>query len=202
MSPHTILSYRDSLKLFLLFVSEQNGVSVSDLAVEDIGESEVIDFLDYLERDRSNGVGTRNIRLSAIHSFFRYLAGVHPEHLDQSQRILSIPFKRASTSSVDYLEFDEIMALLGSIERSKTDCRRDYALLALILCTHVGLWKSLRGGGRQFLGLLHVKALDVCDRALSPSISKVEGGFLAACVGLEIGVQTPNTARGSLTTLA
>ncbi len=135
MRPHTILSYRDSLKLILLFVSEQECVSVSDLAVEDIGVPEVIAFLEYLEKDRSNGVGTRNIRLSAIHSFFRYLAAVHPEHLGQSQRILSIPFKRASTTSVEYLEFDEIIALLSSIDRCKPDGRRDYALLALMFNT-------------------------------------------------------------------
>lgn len=135
ISPHTILSYRDSLKLLLVFVSEQKSVSVSDLAIEDMGVPEVLAFLDHLENDRHNVVGTRNIRLAAIHSFFRYVAGVHLEYLDQSQRILSIPFKRASTSTVEYLEFDEIMALLSSIDRQDPDGRRDYALLALMFNT-------------------------------------------------------------------
>lgn len=150
VSPHTVLSYRDSLKLLLVFVSGHKRMSVSDLAVEDIGVPEVLAFLDHLENDRHNVVGTRNIRLSAIHSFFRYLAGVHPEHLDQSQRILSIPFKRSSTNSVEYLEFDEIMALLGSIDRSKPDGRRDYALLALMFNT-----------GARVTEIVELKAIDL-----------------------------------------
>ncbi|MBU4194529.1 MAG: site-specific integrase [Actinobacteria bacterium] len=162
MSPHTILSYRDSLKLLLLFISEHKGVSVSDLAVEDIGVPEVLAFLDHLENDRHNVVGTRNIRLSAIHSFFRYLAGVHPEHLDQSQRILSIPFKRSSTNSVEYLEFDEIMALLGSIDRSKPDGRRDYALLALMFNT-----------GARVTEIVELKAIDL--ELTKPSSVRISG---------------------------
>jgi site-specific recombinase XerD len=88
MSTHTILSYRDSLKLLLQFLAQQRNISVSDLIIENIGIAEVIAFLDYLEVNRHNGIGTRNTRLSAIHSFFRYVAGTSPEHLDQSQRIL------------------------------------------------------------------------------------------------------------------
>jgi site-specific recombinase XerD len=135
LSPHTVLSYRDSLKLLLLFVAGQKSISVSGLAVEDIGVPEVFAFLDHLEKNRHNGIGTRNIRLSAIHSFFRYLAAMYPEHLDHSQRILSIPFKRMPTPTVEYLEFEEVVAVLGAIDRSKPDGRRDYALLTLMFNT-------------------------------------------------------------------
>jgi integrase/recombinase XerD len=135
MSSHTILSYRDSLKLLLIFVAQQKKITVSDLRIENIGVSEIISFLDHLETARSNGIGTRNIRLSAIHSCFRYIATMYPEYLDQSQRILSIPFKRMPIPTVQYLEFEEIDAVLQAIDRSTRDGRRDYALLALMFNT-------------------------------------------------------------------
>lgn len=135
MSPHTILNYRDSLKLFLQFLIEQENISVSELTIEKIEPDEVIAFLNYLEKTRGNGAPTRNIRLAALHSFFRYLAGKYPQHLNLSQRILSIPFKRTNTQATQYLEFQEVMALLKSIDRSKANGRRDYALLLLMFNT-------------------------------------------------------------------
>jgi len=115
MSPHTILSYRDSFKLLLGFLIQQKNRAATDLEIEDIGSAEVIAFLDHLESTRKNSIGTRNIRLSAIHSFFRCLAAVYPDYLDQSQRILSIPFKRMSTRTIEYLEFDEVLAVFKSL---------------------------------------------------------------------------------------
>ncbi len=135
MSAHTTLSYRDSLKLLLLFVAQEKHTAVSDLCIETIGVAEIIAFLNHLETRRKNGVGTRNIRLSAIHSFFRYVATLYPEYLEQSQRILSIPFKRAATRTIEYLEFEEIRAVLDAVDRSTADGRRDYALLALMFNT-------------------------------------------------------------------
>jgi len=136
-SPHTILSYRDSLKLFLLFLAQQKNISVSDLRIEDMGVEEILAFLDHLEENRHNQTGTRNSRLAALHSFFRYVAAIHPEVFDQSQRILNIPFKRKASRTVDYLEFEEITAVLGSVDRAKQDGRRDYALLNLMFNTGV-----------------------------------------------------------------
>lgn len=135
MSSHTTLSYRDSFKLLLVFLTQQKNISVMDLVIEDIGSAEVIAFLNHLESNRKNGIGTRNIRLSALHSFFRYLAAMYPDYLDQSQRILSIPFKRMSTRTIEYLEFDEIMAVFKVVDRSTSDGRRDYALLWLMFNT-------------------------------------------------------------------
>lgn len=135
MSPNTILSYRDAMKLLLRFVADRKKVSVSDLVIEDIGTDEIIAFLDHLEKNRKNGIVTRNMRLSAIHSFFRYLAGRYPEHLDQSQRVLSIPSKRMTTPIVEYLEFEEIVAVLKAIDRTEQHGRRDYALLATMFNT-------------------------------------------------------------------
>lgn len=135
MSPHTILNYRDSFKLLLEFLIQQKDIAVTDLKIEDIGSAEVIGFLDHLESNRKNSIGTRNIRLSAIHSFFRCLAAMYPDYLDQSQRILSIPFKRMSTHLIEYLEFDETMAVFKVIDCSTFNGRRDYALLRLMFNT-------------------------------------------------------------------
>ena len=124
MSANTILSYRDSLKIFLQFLSQHKKVHVSKLTLEDIDVSEIITFLDHLEETRGNRVETRNIRLAALHSFFRYLGATYPEHLDQIQRVLNIPFKRGTSRPIEYLEFEEIQAILRSIDRTKLDGRR------------------------------------------------------------------------------
>lgn len=134
-SPHTILSYRDALKLLLRFLVQTRGIPVSDLELEDIGVNEVIAFLEHLERHRQNRVGTRNSRLAAIHSFFRYVAGVRPEYLELGQRILTIPFKRDSMRSIEYLEFEEIKEVLGAVNLARAEGRRDYALLTLMFNT-------------------------------------------------------------------
>ena len=109
LSPHTLQSYRDSLKLLLQFAAGKNG-DPSQLTVEAFNVEMVTAFLENLETGRKNRVSTRNVRLSAIHSFFRYLGGRYPEHLDQAQRILSIPFKRTVTRIIEHLDFDEIQA--------------------------------------------------------------------------------------------
>ncbi len=135
VSPNTIFSYRDSIKLFLQFLNQQKQKRVSDLDIEDIGVEEVIAFLNYLEKNRGNAIGTRNDRLSALHSLFRYIGGQYPEYLYKSHRILNIPFKRMSTRPIDYLEFDEVTTLLKAVDRSKPYGRRDYALLSTMFNT-------------------------------------------------------------------
>lgn len=135
MSQHTILSYRDSLKLLLRFLIEQKNISVAGLTIDKINPDAIINFLNYLEKNRGNSIGTRNVRLSALHSFFRYLGSKYPEYLYLSQRILNIPFKRTRTRTIEYLEFEEIMAVLQSIDRSKPIGRRDYAVLLLMFNT-------------------------------------------------------------------
>jgi integrase/recombinase XerD len=135
MSPHTVLSYRDSLRLLLCFVAARRTASVSDLDVEHIGPQEVIDFLHHLEETRRSTVSTRNVRMAAIHAFFRYLSARDPERMEQCQRVLGVPFKRAQTRPVEYLEYEEIRAVLDAIDRSTADGRRDYALLATMFNT-------------------------------------------------------------------
>ncbi len=134
MSLNTIHSYRDSLKLLLLFLSHGNG-SVESLCFDDMDVKRIEAFLNHLETQRHNSTGTRNVRLSAVHSFFRYVANTSPEYLQLSQQILSVPFKRMRTRIIEYLEFEELEAVLDKVDRSKPDGRRDYALLTLMFNT-------------------------------------------------------------------
>jgi site-specific recombinase XerD len=130
MSPHTIHSYRDSLVLLLRFLASQGPRPITSLDVEDVSPQRVVSFLSYLEGGRGNSATTSNVRLSAIHAFFRYLAARHPDRLEHCQRIISIPFKRGRSRTVEYLEYEEIQSVLAAIDRSSPKGRRDYALLA------------------------------------------------------------------------
>jgi site-specific recombinase XerD len=129
-SAHTIHSYRDSVVLFLRFLASQRKRRVQDLDLVDIEVDDVIAFLADLEEARKNSVTTRNVRLAAIHAFFRYVGTYHPEQLGRIQRILGIPFKRARQRVIEYLEHNEIEAILSRINRAGRDGHRDYALLA------------------------------------------------------------------------
>lgn len=95
-SPHTIHSYCDSMVLLLRFLSQHLSKPVTALDLADLAPPAILAFLSYLERERNNGVATRNVRLSAIHAFFRFVAARNPEHLDLAQRILGIPSARHS----------------------------------------------------------------------------------------------------------
>ncbi len=135
VSPHTVCSYRDTLVLLLRFIAETQKVAVVSLELENIKPEAVLAFLNYLETDRKNTTSSRNVRLAGIHAFFRYVAIHAPERIEQAQRILGIPFKRTGSRPIDYLEYDEICAVLGCVDRTATDGLRDYALLAVMFNT-------------------------------------------------------------------
>jgi site-specific recombinase XerD len=135
VSPHTIESYRYALILLLRFMTTCRGHRVDELDLADIDVDNVIAFLDYLERDRQNTAGSRNTRLSALHTFFRYVATKEPEQLTRSQQILQIPFKRTDQRPIDYLEYEEIQAVLEAVDRTTASGRRDYVLLATMFNT-------------------------------------------------------------------
>jgi len=135
MSPHTLHSYRDTFKLLLRFISSKQKRDPAVLDLDNLGPQEVIAFLQHLEDDRHNTPASRNVRLSAIHSFFRYLVTGHPEQIERCQKVLSVPFKHARTRSVEYLEYDEIEAVLAAIDSGTRDGCRDYVLLATMFNT-------------------------------------------------------------------
>ncbi len=130
----TIYSYRDSLKLLLQYAAGKK-CRVADLGIADLSPKLITSFLDHLEAKRHNTSATRNVRLAAIHSFFEYLGSEHPDHLDQAQRVLSIPFKRTDHRSIEYLEAEELRAILDDIDRATVAGRRDYVLLTLMFNT-------------------------------------------------------------------
>lgn len=133
-SVNTIRSYRDSLKLLLQFTAGKRG-RVSELSLSALSVANITAFLDCLEDRRHNAAATRNVRLAAIHSFFEYLCREHPEHVQQAQRVLSIPFKRCAHRVIEYLEADELRAALQLIDQASAAGRRDYLLLTLMFNT-------------------------------------------------------------------
>jgi site-specific recombinase XerD len=134
-SPHTVTAYRDTFRLLLTFASRHVGKSPCQLSIDDLGPTLVTAFLDHLETERGNSVPTRNARLAAIHSLFRYAALHHPEHAATIQRVLAIPPKRCDRTIVTFLTDPEIDALLAAPNRSTWTGRRDHALLALAIQT-------------------------------------------------------------------
>ncbi len=135
LSAHTVHSYRDCLALLLRFVAARRARPVAALDLDDLAPAVVIEFLDHLETKRGNCVATRNVRLAAIHAFFRHLAIGHPERLEQCQRVLAVPFKRSRHRAIEYLEHDEIKAVLETVDRTNRDGRRDYTLLVTMFNT-------------------------------------------------------------------
>ena len=129
VSPQTIASCRDTFRLLLTFVKETVGIEPSALRVTDLDAPWCCGFLDYLEHQRGNAVRSRNIRLSALRTFFRFVALRDPESLAITTRVLAIPLKREDKKLVGYLSRDEIEALLAAPDRSHWVGRRDHALL-------------------------------------------------------------------------
>jgi integrase/recombinase XerD len=118
VSPHTIASYRDTMRLLLTYTAARTGIAASHLDIADLDAPLVAGFLDHLESDRRNGVRTRNVRLAAIHSLFRFAALQHPEDAASISRVLAIPSKRADQALITYLADEEVDALLTACDRS------------------------------------------------------------------------------------
>jgi site-specific recombinase XerD len=136
VSAHTICGYRDALVLLLRFAANDARRGIEHLQIADLNADRIKRFLNFLESDRHNGIGTRNARLAAIHVLARFLATEQPECLGGLQQVLAIEFKRgARVAPIEYLESAELDAVLRSIDRSRPDGRRDYALFALMFNT-------------------------------------------------------------------
>jgi integrase/recombinase XerD len=137
VSPHTIAAYRDSLRLLLCFAQERTGKPPSRLDFADLDAPLIGAFLQHLDRERGNSTATRNARLAAIHSLFRYAALRHPEHAASIARVLEIPATRHRRTPIAYLDRSEIDALLAASDRTTWVGRRDHAMLLLAIQTGV-----------------------------------------------------------------
>ncbi len=151
-SRHTILAYRDSLKLFLRYVAERFGCAADELDYAALDSDVVRSFLDWLHTQRKCGARTRNHRLAAIKAFVRYMASVAPEHLERSRRIRELPPARFEHPEIEYLDDDEIVKLVKAIDPAAG--RRDRALLLLLYNT----------GAR----VQEIVDLDICNLRLEP----------------------------------
>lgn len=149
-SVHTIASYRDTFKLLLEFVHRRLHKAPSALALEDIDAPLVTAFLNEQEEVRGVKVRTRNLRLTALHSFFRYAAFEMPSYSEHIQRVLAIPAKRFTRTLVPFLNREEVDALLAAPDQRTWSGRRDHALLLLAIQTGLRL-SELTGLRREDL---------------------------------------------------
>ena len=143
VSHHTVLSYRDSWRLFLRFVATRRQREVADLVFADLTGTEVLAFLDHIERERHRTVTTRNCRLAALRSFFSFVAEREPLAAGQCAEVLRVPVKRAPCRTITYLDPEEIAAILAQPDRTTLLGQRDHALFAFLYNTGARIDEAL-----------------------------------------------------------
>ena len=181
-SAHTIASYRDAFRLLLQFVQERLHKPPAALALDDIDAPLVVAFLDDLEKARAVTARTRNLRLTAIHSFFCYVAFEAPTHAAQIQRVPAIPAKRFQRSLVPFLSRPEVDALLATPDQRTWSGRRDHALILLAVQTGLRL-SELRGLRQEDLYVgtgAHVRVVGKGRKERCTPLSKNIRAVLAA----------------------
>jgi site-specific recombinase XerD len=147
VSPNTVAAYRDSWRLLLGYANRRTGKEPCSLDLADLDAPLISGFLDHLEAERHNTARTRNARLAAIRSFFRFAALRHPDHAGLIARVLAIPTKRFAKPEVSFLDRGEVEALVASPDTTTWTGRRDHALLAV--ATQTGLRVSELTGLRN-----------------------------------------------------
>ncbi len=182
VSPHTVDSYRHTFRLLLTYAKRQTGKAPSKLDLSDLDAVLVSSFLDHLEHDRGCGVGTRNTRLAAVHSFFTFASYRHPEHAETIRQVLSIPQKKAERRPRAFLTAVEMEALLAAPDRSTWSGRRDHVLLALALRSGLRLSEltGLRCQDVELGTAAHVKCLGKGRKRRDTPLDKAMVSFLRA----------------------
>lgn len=132
VSKNTLYSYRDTFKLLLEYTQSAKEIPVEQITLKLLSKEYIIDFLDWLENHRNSSIATRNQRLAAIHSFFRYIQGEDPKGLFRYQKILSIPIKKRKMPLVEHLTPQAIKILLEQPDRRARGGRRDLTLLSVL----------------------------------------------------------------------
>lgn len=160
-SPNTIASYRDTFRLLLRFAEQKTGRSPTDLQIADIGAELVGAFLTFCEEERGNSSRSRNTRLAAIRSFFRYVATNEPQLLHHCQRVLAMPSKRHEKRVIDFLSTVEIKALLAAPDPATWYGRRDRVLLLTLVQTGLRVSEviGLRNSDVELATGAHVRCL-------------------------------------------
>ncbi len=132
LSANTITSYRDTFVILLTFMNDRYSIKPEKLGIIDFSPDRVKEFLSYLETEHGNSISTRNQRLTAIHSFFRYISTQNPEYMFLSQQILAIPKKKKEQKLIRHFETDQVKELLAAPDTHTSHGRRDQALLCLL----------------------------------------------------------------------
>jgi site-specific recombinase XerD len=183
-SPHTIASYRDTFRLLLQFAQKRLHKPPSQLAMEDLNAPFLGTFLNDLENHRANGARSRNLRLTAIRSFFRYAALEAPQHAALIQRVLAIPNKRQLRPLVDFLTQPELKAILPIPNRNTWLGRRDHALLLTAVQTGLRLseFTSLRQRDVSLRSGAHVRCVGKGRKERCTPLAKPTVAVLAAWI--------------------
>lgn len=150
VSPHTSTSYRDAIKLLLQFSATRCKRSADQLVIEDLNAPVVLDFLSHLETSRTNTVRTRNARLAAVQTLFRYIAGQQPSLAALCSPVLAIPAKKALRPILGYLSEQELGHLLAQVDRTARHGERDYLLLSVLYDTGARVQELLDLKPRDF----------------------------------------------------
>jgi site-specific recombinase XerD len=159
VSLQTVASYRDTFRLLLQFIKRETGIEPATLRIAQLDANAILRFLDTLEKDRGNSVVSRNLRLTAIRSFYRMVALHDPASTGVASQILAIPLKRANMRLREFLTREEMDAILDSIDRNQWRGRRDYALLLTLYNSgaRVSEISTLRQGQITFAGKSYVQ---------------------------------------------
>jgi site-specific recombinase XerD len=183
-SRHTVASYRDTFRLLLQFAQQRLHKAPATLALEDIDAPLVTAFLNELEQVRGVTARTRNLRLTAVHSFFHYAAFEAPANAAQIQRVLAIPAKRFTRPLVPFLSRPEVDALLAAPDQGSWSGRRDHALILLAVQTGLRLSEltSLRREDLHFGAGAHVRVLGKGRKERCTPLSKSTRAVLSAWV--------------------
>jgi len=173
-SPHTIVSYRDTFRLLVAFAQQHTGKPPFQLDFDDLDAPPIGAFLTHLEHDRHNSPRTRNNRLAAIHSLYRYAALEHPVHAATISRVMAIPTKRYQRNEISYLDLAEIKALLRAPDRTSWRGRRDHALMLLVIQTglRVSELTSLRVRDVSLNTAAHVRVIGKGLKARSTTLTR------------------------------
>ena len=132
VSKNTIKSYRDTFKLLLLFCEQEEAIPIEKLTMKKLSPELITGFLNWLETERKSSISTRNLRLTAIHSFFRYAQAESPESLYHYQKVLAIPVKKKRQTIVEHLSPEGIKILLEQPDKTTSQGRRDLTLISLM----------------------------------------------------------------------
>jgi len=202
VSPHTISSYRDTFHQLLIFTQQKLHQSPSRLNIEQIDAPLIMAFLDELEKHRGLSIRSRNLRLTAIHSFFNYIAFELPTHAAQIQRVLAIPSKRFTRTLVSFLSRPEVDALLAAPDCNTWSGRRDHAFILTAVQTGLRLSEitGLKHEDIIFGVGAHVRVIgkgrkERCIPLAKPTITVLKNWLQEPQRG-DVGILFPN-ARGA-----